>query len=67
MKSSKRYLNLTMAIFSLVAVVQLLRLVMGWSVNIAGAEIPMWASAVALVVASTMALWAFQLLDKRRE
>ncbi len=62
----KRYLIVTMIVFDLVAVLQLVRLLMGWPVNIAGVDVPMAASAVALVIASAIAVWAFLLLRAQR-
>ena len=43
-------------IFAMVAVVHLLRFVLGWNAIIAGSEIPMWASVVALVIAGGLAI-----------
>ncbi len=42
-------------VLALVALVQLLRLVLGWSVVINGVSIPLWASAVACMVAAGLA------------
>jgi len=42
-------------VFGLVAVVQLLRVILGWSVVINGFAIPLWASAVACLVAAVLA------------
>ena len=46
-------------LLSVVALVQLLRLVQGWEVTVGGVSIPMWASAVAVAVAAGLAamLW----------
>ena len=46
-------------LLSVVALVQLLRLVQGWEVTVGGVSIPMWASAVAVVVTAGLAamLW----------
>ena len=46
-------------VFSLVALLQLLRVVMGWEVTITGVMIPIWASVIAFVVAAALAtmLW----------
>jgi hypothetical protein len=46
---------ITVVVLSVVALVQLLRLVQGWQVTIAGVSIPIWASAVAVVVAAGLA------------
>ena len=46
-------------IFAMVAVVHLLRFVLGWNANIAGTEIPMWVSVAGLVIAGglSIGLW----------
>ena len=42
-------------VLAIVALVQLLRLVMGWSVVVNGISMPLWASAVACVLAAGLA------------
>jgi hypothetical protein len=44
------------AVFSIVALVQLLRLLMGGEVTIEGFAVPLWASGVAVVVAAGLAV-----------
>ena len=44
------------AVFSIVALVQLLRLLMGAEVTIEGFAVPLWASGVAVVVAAGLAM-----------
>ena len=55
----KPFTTIAVIVFSLVAVLQLLRVVMGWEVTINGIAIPIWASVVAFVVAAALAamLW----------
>ena len=43
-------------VFSTVALVQLLRLLMGWEVTIEGFAVPLWASGVAVVVAAGLSV-----------
>jgi hypothetical protein len=43
-------------VFSLVSLLQLLRLLMGWEVTINGSVIPLWASGIACVVAASLAV-----------
>jgi hypothetical protein len=43
-------------VFSIVALVQLLRLLMGVEVTIEGFAVPLWASGVAVVVAAGLAV-----------
>ena len=50
-----RYARLAGAVFALVAVLQLARAAMGWSVSLEGAAIPVWASWVAAVAAGALA------------
>ena len=52
----KPFTRLAVVVFSLVALVQLLRVVLGWEVSIAGAAIPAWASVIAFLVATTLAV-----------
>lgn len=48
--------TVAVAIFSLVALIQLLRVVLGWEVTVNGLVIPTWASIIACIVAATLAL-----------
>jgi hypothetical protein len=47
------------AIFALVALVHLLRVIYGWAVTIVGADVPTWTSVLGLVIAGVLAagLW----------
>ena len=48
------------AVFALVAVLQLLRFVSGWQVIVNGMSIPLWASAVAFLVAAGLAVMVWR-------
>jgi hypothetical protein len=52
----KPFSSIAAVVFALVALVQLLRLVMGWSVIINGVPIPMWASVIACLAAALLAV-----------
>lgn len=56
----RRYAQVSGAFFGLLAAVQLTRAVLGWPVQVAGVAVPVWASALAFLVASTFAVWAFR-------
>lgn len=43
-------------VFALVALLQLLRYIMAWEITINGMLLPLWASAVACVVAAALAV-----------
>lgn len=49
----------TIALLVLIAVVQALRLLLRWDVNVNGVAIPLWASAIAIVavLGVAIALW----------
>jgi hypothetical protein len=55
----KPFTMIAVVVFSLVALLQLVRLVQGWQVIVNGWPIPLWASGVACVVAGGLAfmLW----------
>jgi hypothetical protein len=55
----KPFTRVAIVVFSLVALLQLLRVALGWEVTVGGIVIPPWASVVAFVVALTLAfmLW----------
>ena len=55
----KPFTTPAVAVFTLVALAQLLRIVLGWVVTVNGFAVPIWLSAVACVIAATLAtmLW----------
>ena len=55
----KPFTAVAVFVFSLVALLQLLRVTLGWEVTVDGILIPIWASVIACVVAATLAfmLW----------
>ena len=57
----RRYLQVSGVFFSLIAIAQLARLALRWPVQVASVNVPLWASAVAVIVTVTMAAWAFRI------
>jgi hypothetical protein len=55
----KPFTTLTVVFLSLIAILQLTRFVQGWPVTVNGADIPVWASGIAFVIAAFLAvmLW----------
>jgi hypothetical protein len=51
----KPFTTVAVVVFSLVSLLQLLRLIMGWEVMINGISIPPWVSVIACLVAATLA------------
>jgi hypothetical protein len=56
----RRYELVSGAFFSLLAIVQLTRVVLGWPVQVAAVTVPVWASVLACLVAGSFAVWAFR-------
>ncbi len=55
-----RYAQVSGAIFALVSVLQLVRVLRGWPVQIGDVTVPPLASVCAFVVAAAMAFWGFR-------
>ena len=52
----KPFTSIAIVIFSLVAILHVLRLIFGWQAVIDGLVIPMWASVVGLIIAGGLAI-----------
>jgi hypothetical protein len=52
----KPFTLVAVVVFALVAVLQLVRFLMGWEVTIDGMSVPPWASAIAAVIAARLAV-----------
>ena len=57
-------LRVAAAIFGLVCLGQLLRLISRAEVVVAGTHVPLWASAVAVVISGAMSFWLWKLSDR---
>jgi len=53
---NKPFTLVAIVLLALIAVLQLLRFVLGWAVTVNGVGIPVWASAIAFVVAAGLAV-----------
>ena len=55
----KPFTVIAIVLFSLIAILQLARFILGWEVSVNGVAIPIWVSGVAFVVAGGVAvmLW----------
>ncbi len=58
--SARHYALLAALIFTLVAVLQLIRAVAGWPITVGTVSVPLWASWVAFVVAAVLAWLGFK-------
>ena len=57
----RTYNIVTAALFLIIAVLHLLRVILGWPARIGGLDIPVWASWLALVVTGGLAYFGFRL------
>ena len=62
--TEKNYLLVSATIFTLVALLHVVRLFTHWSFQIAAVIVPVWASVLGLLVAATLSIWAFRLLSQ---
>ncbi len=58
------YLKISGGVFGIVALLHLLRLFYGWSVQIGEVVIPIWLSWLGLAFAGGLSIWAFRLTGK---
>ena len=63
--NQKKYLLIVGTVFSIVAILHLLRLVFGWEVIIEGRLVPLWLSVI-FVVAGYLAYEGFRLSKKSK-
>ena len=56
----RRYAFVSATFFSLLALAQLTRLILRWSVHVGSVTVPIWPSALALLLAGGLALWGFR-------
>jgi multisubunit Na+/H+ antiporter MnhC subunit len=55
----KPFTLIAIVVFSLIAIMQLIRVILGWEVSVNGVHIPVWVSGIAFVIAGGLAvmLW----------
>lgn len=58
----RAYLQISGALFGLMALAHLFRLLRHWPVELAGTRVPLWASWAGLALAGGLSVWALRLL-----
>ena len=58
--TTRTFCTLAAAIFALIALLQLIRIAMGWSVTLNGVDVPLWASWIAVAVAGALSFAGFR-------
>ena len=61
---TKAYLIVSTLIFTVVAIMHLLRLTLGWSVMLGMTAVPFWVSVLALMISAAVALWGLSLVRR---
>ena len=61
----RRYELVSGIFFSIVALAQLTRTLLAWSVQVAGFVVPVWFSGVAFLIVGGLAIWAFRSAGRR--
>ncbi len=56
----KPFTTVTVVLLALIAVVQLLRFVLGWTVSVNGLIVPVWLSGVVFVITAGLAIMVWQ-------
>ena len=56
----RRYELVSGILFTIVALAQLTRTLLGWPVQIAGVSVPLWPSGLAFLITGSLAVWAFR-------
>ena len=62
--NTKAYLIVSTVIFAFVALMHLIRFVLGWSVVLGMTTIPLWVSVLAVLVSAAIAIWGLTLLRR---
>lgn len=61
---TKPFTSITVVFLVLIALVQLLRFILGWEVMLNGVTIPVWASGFAFVIAAGLAVMLWREMRK---
>ncbi|MGL6344545.1 MAG: hypothetical protein ACRC80_36020 [Waterburya sp.] len=65
MKMSERnYIIISATIFTIVALLHLVRLFTHWSFQFGAVIVPLWGSWLALIIGTALSIWAFRLLSQ---
>ena len=59
-KVTKPFTIVAVVVFSLIALLQLLRFILGWQVMVNGVTVPVWVSGIAFVIAAGLAVMVWR-------
>jgi hypothetical protein len=58
--TTRAFCTLAAAVFALIALLQLIRIVLGWPITLDGLNVPFWASWIAAIVAGALSFVGFR-------
>jgi hypothetical protein len=61
----RRYALFSASLFTIIAIAQLTRTILGWPVTVAGAAIPLWVSGVAFLITASLAFLGFRVAGRQ--
>ena len=61
----RRYELVSGIVFSIIALAQLTRTLLGWPVQVDLFTVPVWASGIAFLITGSLAVWAFRSAGRR--
>ena len=62
----RSYFQISGAVFAIVALAHVVRVLLQWPAQLAGWTVPMWVSGVAALMTGVLAIWAFRLVGHAR-
>ena len=62
--NTKDFVIVSTVIFAMVAVMHLIRLVLGWSVVLGMTSVPFWVSLLVVLISASLAIWGFSLVRR---
>jgi hypothetical protein len=60
-----RYELISGILFTIIALGQITRAILGWPVQIASVSVPIWVSVIAFLITGSLAIWGFRLAGRR--
>ena len=56
----KPFTNVSVVVLAFIAMMQLLRFIMGWEISVNGVHVPVWVSGVAFLIAGGLAVMVWR-------
>ena len=63
----RTYIQVTGALFGVMALVHVARVILDWPAQVAGWVVPIWISWIGIFLAGALCVWAFRLVARTRQ